>query len=89
MPKIAVLSAILEDPNQSQAKFNDIIANFKGLVKGRMGIPMPEHDIAVIAITLIGELDEINSLTGKLGNLPQVTAKTTIANKTVLTTEHN
>lgn len=79
MDRIAVIGAILEKPRESQKAFNETVASFKGIVKGRMGIPFDEEDTAVIAITLRGELDEINALTGKLGNLPRVTVKTAVS----------
>jgi putative iron-only hydrogenase system regulator len=79
MQRIAVSGAILEKPRDSQKAFNDTLSAFKVLVKGRMGIPFDEHDMAVISITLQGELDEINALTGKLGNIPGVTVKTAVS----------
>jgi putative iron-only hydrogenase system regulator len=79
MERVAVIGAILEQPQLSQKLFNDTISSFKGIVKGRMGIPLAEEGMAVISITLRGELDEINALTGKLGNLPQVTVKTAVS----------
>jgi putative iron-only hydrogenase system regulator len=79
MSRIAVIGAILEKPRESQKAFNDTISAFKVLVKGRMGIPFDDHDMAVISITLQGELDEINALTGKLGNIPGVTVKTAVS----------
>ncbi len=81
MHRIAVISAILENPERSQAEFNAIIAGFKGMVKGRMGLPMPEHGASVITIVLMGALDEINSLTGRLGALPDVQVKTSVSKK--------
>ncbi|MDR1899491.1 MAG: iron-only hydrogenase system regulator [Treponema sp.] len=80
MKRIAVIGAVLENPRQSQNAFNETIAEFRGLIKGRMGIPFDEENVAVIAITLMGELDEINALTGRLGNLPRVTVKTAVSN---------
>ena len=84
MKRVAVISAILEQPDSCQQSFNTVVATFKGIVKGRMGIPLPEQNMAVISVVIIGELDEINSLTGKLGNLEHVTVKTSIS-KTELT----
>lgn len=83
MKKIAVISAILEDPGQAQQEFNSIVSSFKGIVKGRMGIPFEEEKIAVISLTIVGELDEINSLTGKLGNIKDVSVKTAISKKEI------
>lgn len=83
MKKIAVISAILEEPGQTQQEFNSIVSSFKGIVKGRMGIPFEEEKIAVISLTIVGDLDEINSLTGKLGNIRNVLVKTAISKKEI------
>ncbi len=83
MKKIAVLGAVLEYPMDTQQKFNDTIASFKGIVKGRMGIPFEEDGVSVISIIVTGTLDEINSLTGKLGNISGVTVKTSISKKEI------
>lgn len=79
--KIAVISAILENPIESQAKFNQTIAEYKGIVKGRMGIPFEEEGVSVIAIVVFAPLDVINSFTGKLGNIKGITVKTSISRK--------
>jgi len=81
MKRIAVISAILENPQRTQEKFNTLVAGFKGLIKGRMGLPMPEHGATVIVIIVAGEPDDINNLTGKLGLLPDVQVKTSISRK--------
>lgn len=79
MKRIAVIGAILEKPQLNQKIFNDIVSGFKGIVKGRFGIPFEESDIAVISITVLGDIDEINSLTGKLGSIKGVTVKTAVS----------
>lgn len=81
MKRIGVISAILEEPGKSQREFNDIVSNFKGHIKGRMGIPLENEGVAVISIVVVGEMNEINSLTGKLGNIPSVSVKTSISKK--------
>ena len=70
--KIAVISAIIEEPMEVQGKFNDIIAEYRGIVKGRTGIPFDQYGISVVTIIIMGTVDEINSFTGKLGNLKQI-----------------
>ncbi|MCR6514161.1 MAG: TM1266 family iron-only hydrogenase system putative regulator [Clostridium sp.] len=80
MKKIAVISAILENPKECQEDFNKIVSDFRGSIRGRMGIPF-EEGISVVSLTVIGELNDINSLTGKLGNIRGVTVKTAIAKK--------
>lgn len=82
MKKIAVISAILENPKECQEIFNKIVSGFRGSIRGRMGLPFDEG-ISVVSITVIGELNDINSLTGKLGNINGVTVKTAIAKKEI------
>lgn len=81
MKKIAVISAILENPEQTQTKFNEIVSSFKDIVKGRMGLPFDDENIAVICITVMGNMNEINEFTGKLGQIEHTTVKTAISKK--------
>ncbi len=83
MKKIAVISAILEEPKSCQQKFNETVAEFKGIIKGRMGIPFEDEGISVVCITVVGEMDKINNLTGKLGNIENVLVKTSISKKEI------
>lgn len=83
MKKVAVISAILEEPELCQREFNEVVSNYKGLIRGRMGIPFDEDKIGVVCITVVGDLDEINSFTGKLGNIEHVQVKTAIAKKEI------
>jgi len=83
MKKIAVISAILENPQLNQKDFNEIVSSYNSIVKGRMGLPFDDIAIAVISITVIGTMDQINSLTGKLGKLSNVTVKTAISKKVI------
>ena len=78
--KIAVISAILEEPSKCSSMFNDVVASFRGSIKGRMGIPL-DNETSVISIVVVGTLNEINSLTGRLGNIEGVTVKTAISKK--------
>ncbi|QQY80060.1 putative iron-only hydrogenase system regulator [Keratinibaculum paraultunense] len=81
--RIAIISAILEEPEKIQFDFNKLISNYKDIVRGRMGIPFHEDNISVICIIVVGTLDEINSLTGKLGNLDNCIVKTSISKKEI------
>lgn len=83
MRKVAVISAILEEPNLCQQRFNETVSTFKGIIKGRMGIPCDNEGVSIVCIAVVGDLDAINSLTGKLGNIPNVLVKTSISKKEV------
>jgi putative iron-only hydrogenase system regulator len=80
MKRIGVIGAVLEQPLQSQAAFNETVAAYRNIIKGRMGIPFDIEEVSVVSLTVMGELDEINALTGKLGKLPHVTVKTAVSN---------
>lgn len=80
MKRIAVVGAILENPQLCQSEFNEIVSDYKELMIGRMGLPFSKEDMAVVSLTLTGTVDEINAFTGKLGKIPHVTVKTAISN---------
>lgn len=83
MKKVAVISAVLEEVQECQRAFNEVVAEYKEIVRGRMGVPFFEEGITVISITVVGEVDAINSMTGKLGNIPNVSVKTAIGKKEI------
>ena len=83
MRKIAVISAILEDPKTCQNKFNEVVSSYNTIIKGRMGIPFYDHGVSIISLTVVGTLDEINSFTGKLGKIQHVFVKTAFSKKEV------
>ena len=41
-----------------------------------MGIPYKERNVSVISLLIDGDQDEINALTGELGKIRDVSAKT-------------
>ena len=81
MQRIAVISAILDKPEKSQSLFNEIVAEHKDLVRGRMGLPLERAGVAVISIVVSGTMDSINAFTGQLGKLEDVTLKTAVSPK--------
>ncbi len=84
MPRAAIISVILEAPKLNQRALNDCVAEYHDMLRGRMGIPFPDSAVALISMTVVSELDRINAFTGKLGKLPGVTVKASIAKETVL-----
>lgn len=84
MKRVAVISAILEKPEETQRVFNKTVASYKHLIRGRMGLPLNDEHLSVICITVVGDLNEINSLTGKLGKLSNIQVKTSISKKEIL-----
>ncbi len=81
--RIAVLGIIIENPEECQAEFNSVVSNFKGIVRGRMGVPFDNEGITVVSIIVCGDMDEINSLTGKIGNIKGISVKTSLSKKEI------
>ena len=83
MKRAAIISAILDQPHESQRAFNDLVSEFNSIIRGRMGIPFSNGTLALISLTVVAELDVINNFTGKLGKLKGVTVKASIAREDV------
>lgn len=81
--RVAVISAVLDNPVQSQGEFNNIVAEYKDIVRGRMGVPFQDEGISVVCITVLGTMDEINGLTGKLGKIDSINVKAAVSKKEV------
>ena len=63
--------------NRSMAeKINTYLSEYGECVVGRMGIPYRERGVFVMCIVLDAPATQINALTGKIGALEGVTAKT-------------
>lgn len=78
--RIAVISAIIEDRSVS-AQINSVFAEFGDYAVGRMGIPYKLKGVSVICMVVDAPLEIINRITGKLGMLQGVSAKTVISKK--------
>ncbi len=74
--RIAVLSVIVERREQAANEVNSLLSEYGDCIVGRMGIPYREKAVSVICVVLDAELSRINALTGKLGKIEAVTAKT-------------
>ena len=73
--RIAVISIIVEDRAQS-SEINTILSQFGDYVIGRMGIPYKEKSVFIISVAVDAPAEVINTITGKIGQLSGVTAKT-------------
>ncbi len=73
--RLAVISIIVED-RASAPKLNALLSEFGDFIIGRMGIPYKEKAVNVICVALDAPSETINALTGKIGMLSGVSAKT-------------
>lgn len=73
--RLAIISIIVED-RQASSAINALLSDFGEYIVGRMGIPYKERGVSVMCIVIDASAEIINKLTGKLGMLNGVTAKT-------------
>lgn len=73
--RLAVISIIVEKREQS-AGINALLSEFGDSIIGRMGLPYKQKNVSVISVVLDAPTELINKLTGKIGMLDGVTAKT-------------
>ena len=76
--RIAVLAVIVREP-ASIAALNELLHQYEDCVLGRMGIPCREQGFRLISVALDAPADKISALSGKIGRLEGVTAKTVYA----------
>ncbi|HHT05980.1 MAG TPA: iron-only hydrogenase system regulator [Hydrogenispora sp.] len=73
--RIAAVSIIVESYDAVE-KLNNILHDYNEYIIGRLGIPYRQRGISIICIVMDAPNDVISALSGKLGMLPNVTAKT-------------
>ena len=77
--RVAVMGIIVEDTNAVNL-LNEILHEYSEYIIGRMGIPYREKGINIISIAIDAPQDMISSLSGKIGRLKGVSAKTAYSN---------
>ena len=75
MTRVAVISIIVED-NSSVEELNQLLTTYREFIIGRMGIPYKKGKVNIISVAIDASEDTINVLTGKIGKLSGVSAKT-------------
>jgi len=78
--RIAAVSVVVENPDSVEA-LNAVLHGYAAYILGRMGIPYREKEISIICVALDAPMDVINTLTGRLGRLPGVSAKATVSRR--------
>ncbi len=73
--KVALIGIVVEN-EESIGKLNVILHNYGQYIIGRMGIPYQKRNISIISVAIDAPADVISALSGKLGMLPGISAKT-------------
>lgn len=79
--RIAIIGIIVEE-HRSVEQINTLLYDYSDYIIGRMGLPYRSCDVSIISVVLDAPVDVISSLSGKLGMLPGVSAKSVCSKKT-------
>lgn len=73
--RIAIIGIIIQDLDAAE-KINQILHEYNDCIVGRMGIPYRERGLSVMSIVVDATMDTIGAISGKLGMIKGVSAKT-------------
>lgn len=76
--RVSVVSIIIKN-EEAAGEVNELLHEFRQYVVGRMGIPYREKNVSIISVVIDAPGDVTSSLSGKLGMLEGVSAKTLTA----------
>lgn len=73
--KVALIGIVVEN-GDSVEKLNTILHSYGEYIIGRMGIPYQKRNVSIISVAVDAPQSIISALSGKLGMLPGISAKT-------------
>ena len=77
--RVAVIAIVVENPD-SVAEVNRLLHDAADWILGRMGLPYREKGVNLISVAIDAPQDVISALSGKIGALTGVSAKTAYSN---------
>ena len=79
MEKRAAVLAIIVKDGDSVAALNELLHQYGSYIICRMGVPYRERNMSIISVAMDAPANIISALSGKVGRLKGVTAKTVYA----------
>ena len=76
--RVAVMAISVRE-GTSVESLNGLLHQYGSHIIGRMGVPYRQRGVNVISVALDAPQDVISALSGKIGRLPGITAKTVYA----------
>lgn len=76
--RVAVVAIIVRE-GAAVETLNDLLHQSGKYIIGRMGVPYRDRGVNIISVAMDAPADVISALSGKLGRLPGITAKTVYA----------
>lgn len=73
--RVALIGIVVENIDSAE-KLNSLLHDYGQYIIGRMGIPYEKKGVSIISVALDAPQDVISALSGKLGMINGITAKT-------------
>jgi len=77
--RIGFVGIIVSDREHAAPAVNHILSEHADLILARVGLPCRVRRVSVITLVVEATTDELGSLTGKLGLVPDVSVKSALA----------
>lgn len=77
--RLGVVAIIVYDREVAINQLNSILHDYSSLIVGRLGLPYRERNLSIISLIVDGTTDEIGAMTGKIGQIPNISVKTAFA----------
>ena len=78
--RVALIGIIVEN-TESVGKLNSLLSEFGEYIIGRMGVPYKEKGMNIISVAIDAPQNITSALSGKIGALSGISAKTIYAGK--------
>ncbi|HVO40653.1 MAG TPA: TM1266 family iron-only hydrogenase system putative regulator [Spirochaetia bacterium] len=76
---VGVVAIIVKKRTSGAPEVNEVLTEYGDIILGRMGLPYHARELNIITLIVDATTDQIGALTGKLGMIPEVTVKSTLA----------
>ncbi|MDY3304155.1 MAG: TM1266 family iron-only hydrogenase system putative regulator [Clostridia bacterium] len=77
--RVAIIGIIVEKTD-SVENLNSVLHDYGSYIIGRMGLPYKQKNINIISLAVDAPQDIISALSGKIGKIDGISAKTTYSN---------
>lgn len=78
--RVALIGIIVES-TESVEKLNKLLSEYSDYIIGRMGVPYHNKEMNIISVAIDAPQSVTSALSGKIGALQGISAKTIYANK--------
>lgn len=73
--RVALIGIVVENLSSAE-RLNGLLHDYGQYIIGRMGVPYEKKGVSIISVAMDAPQDVISALSGKLGAIDGVTAKT-------------